>query len=90
MKPKNKFQQHVVELGKRLPRITEPQQRWTYKHCFDHIGKRNAKGTITCLEYGHSWQGDNIPLVDTVLGCKCPRCATQLEIKHLTESVQRD
>lgn len=28
MKPKNKFQQHVVELSKRLPRITEPQQRW--------------------------------------------------------------
>lgn len=90
MKPKNKFQQYVLELSKRLPQITEPQQRWAYKHCFDHIGKRNAKGTITCLECGHSWQDDNSPLSDAVLGCKCPHCATQLEIKSTRQRVFKE
>ena len=90
MKPKNKFQQHILELSKRLPKITEPQKRWAYKHCFDHIGKRNAKGIITCLECGHSWQGDNSPLADTVLGCKCPYCSTQLEIKATRQRVFKE
>lgn len=76
-----------MELSKRLPKITEPQKRWAYKHCFDHIGKRNAKGIITCLECGHSWQSDNSPLADTVLGCKCPHCSTQLEIKATRQRV---
>ena len=67
MKPKNKFQQHIIELSKRLPPITEPQKRWAYKHCFDHIGKRNAKGEITCLECGHKWNGGNGYLADTLL-----------------------
>ncbi|MDD3139900.1 MAG: PcfJ domain-containing protein [Lachnospiraceae bacterium] len=90
MKPRNKFQQHVLELSKRLPEITEPQQRWAYKHCFAHIGKRNAKGTITCLECGHSWQGDNSPLADTVLGCKCLNCATRLDIKTTRKRVFKE
>lgn len=87
MKPKNKFQQHVLELSKRLPKITEPQQRWAFKHCFDHIGKRNAKGTITCLECGHKWHEDNSPLADAILGCKCPNCATQLKINATRQRV---
>lgn len=90
MKPKNKFQQHVLELSKRLPQISESQQRWAYKHCFDHISKRNAKGTLTCLECGHSWQDDNSPLSDAVLGCKCPHCATQLEIKATQQRVFKE
>lgn len=90
MKPKNKFQQNVVELSKRLPKITEPQKRWAYQHCFDHIGKRNAKGTITCLECGHSWQDGNSPLADAILGCKCPHCNTQLEIKTTRQRVFKE
>lgn len=90
MKPKNKFQQYILELSKRLPKITEPQKRWAYKHCFDHIGKRNAKGIITCLECGHSWQGGNSPLADAILGCKCPNCNTQLGIKTTRQRVFKE
>lgn len=90
MKPKNKFQQHVLELSKRLPKITEPQQRWAFKHCFDHIGKRYAKGKITCLECGHSWQEDSSPLADTVLGCKCPNCNTHLKISTTRQRAFKD
>lgn len=90
MKPKNKFQQQVLELSKRLPKITEPQQRWAFKHCFDHIGKRNAKGTVTCLECRYKWQDDNSPLADAVLGCKCPQCSTQLKIKTTRKRVFKE
>lgn len=90
MKPKNKFQQHILELSKRLPQITEPQKRWAYKHCFDHIGKRNAKGVITCLECGHSWQGNNSPLAYAILGCKCPNCNTRLDIKTTRKRVFKE
>lgn len=90
MKPKNKFQQHILEISKRLTKITEPQKRWAYKHCFDHIGKRNAKGIITCLECGHSWQGNNSPLAYAVLGCKCPNCNTQLNIKTTRKRIFKE
>ena len=90
MKPKNKFQQQVLELSKRLPKITEPQQRWAFKHCFDHIGKRYADGKITCLECGHSWKEDNSPLSDTVLGCECPNCKTQLKMDATRQRVFKD
>lgn len=90
MKPKNKFQQHILELSKRLPKITEPQKRWAYKHCFDHIGKRNAKGIITCLECVHSWQDNNSPLADAILGCKCPNCNIQLDIKTTRKRVFKE
>ncbi|CDN30746.1 hypothetical protein BN938_0641 [Mucinivorans hirudinis] len=87
MKPKNKFQQHVIELSKTLPKITEPQKRWAFKHCFKHIGKRNPKGEITCLECGHKWNGGNSPLADAVLGCECPKCKTQLTVSTTRQRV---
>lgn len=90
MKPKNKFQQQVLALGKHLPKITEPQQRWAFKHCFDHIGKRYANGKVVCLECGHSWKEDNSPLADAVLGCKCPQCSTQIEIKTTRKRVFKE
>lgn len=90
MKPKNKFQQHVLELSKRLPQITEPQQRWAFKHCFDHIGKRYTNGKVVCLECGHSWNEDNSPLADTILGCKCPNCNTHLKINATRQRVFKE
>ena len=90
MKAKNKFQQHVIELSKTLPKITEPQKRWAYKHCFNHIGKRNPKGEITCLECGHKWNGGNSPLADAVLGCECPNCNTQLTVSTTRQRVFKE
>ncbi|CDN30801.1 hypothetical protein BN938_0696 [Mucinivorans hirudinis] len=87
MKPKNKFQQHVIDVSRKLPEITEPQKRWAYKHCFDHIAKQNANGVITCLECGHTWQSDNSHLADTILECECPNCATKLQINTTRQRV---
>ena len=88
MKPKNKFQQQVFELSQKLPQITDVQQKWAFQNCINHYGKRNAKGQITCLECAHSWQG-NSELSDTVLGVKCPQCATKLEIVNTKKRVSK-
>lgn len=90
MKPRTNIQKEVFALSKRLPKITEPQKRWAYKHCFDHIGKRDAKGVITCLECGHKWQGDNSPLADTLLGSTCPHCSTKLSINTFRKRVFKE
>jgi hypothetical protein len=86
MKPKNKFQQQVFELSKKLPKLTTEQKKWAIKNCIVHYGKRNAKGVITCLECGYTWQG-NSELGDALLGVKCPQCATQLNISNTRKMV---
>ena len=59
MKPKNKFQKQVFELSKTLAPINKVQKKWAFQHCFEHIGIRNAKGLITCLDCGHRWKGNS-------------------------------
>lgn len=88
MKPKTKIQKEVARLSRRLPRITEAQKTYAYRHCFDHIGRRTAKGVITCTECGHSWQGDGV-LDDSLCGCTCPHCGTELQILQTRKRVFR-
>ena len=77
MKPKNKFQKQVFELSKKLSRITKVQKEWAFQNCIEHIGRKTAKGVITCMECGHAWQG-NSHLADTLLGVECPECSAKL------------
>lgn len=80
MQPRNKFQAQIAQYSKALPPITTPQLAWAKKHCFDHLGRRTAKGVITCLECGHSWQSTNGSLAGTLLGDTCPHCGATLQI----------
>lgn len=89
MKPRNKFQERVFALSKKLPPITEAQVKWGYKSCIEHIGRRTKKGVITCLECGHSWQGEG-ELINTLLGCDCPNCKTKLTVKTTKKRVFDD
>lgn len=89
MKPKNKFQQSVLDTSKKLPKITDAQVEWAYRNCIEHIGRRSAKGIITCTECGHSWQG-NGELVDTLTECRCPQCDTKLKVENTRKSVFYD
>ncbi|WP_416993612.1 PcfJ domain-containing protein [Alistipes ihumii] len=88
MTPKTKIQKEVARLSRRLPRITEAQKTYAYRHCFDHIGRRTAKGVITCTECGHSWQGDGV-LADSLCGSACPHCGTELQILQTRKRVFR-
>ena len=79
MKPKTKLQKQIVALSKQLPKTTESQKRWAYKHCLNHEATRLKSGRVTCLDCGHQWK-DEHPLI-TTLSCTCPSCNTSLKIK---------
>jgi len=82
MKPRTKIQKEVMHLSKRLPKITEVQRQYAFHHNFEHIGRRSAKGIITCGECGHQWQG-NGALADALCGYTCPHCGMELKV-HTT------
>lgn len=88
MKPKTQIQIEVARLSRRLPHITEAQKNHAFRHCFDHIGRRSAKGVISCTECGHSWQGDGA-LADILCECTCPHCGTELKLLQTRRRVFR-
>ena len=84
MKPRNKKQQHIVELSGRLRPLTTPQMNWALNSTVSHYGYRLKSGMCTCMKCGHEW-------FETRKGiCLCPECATQIEIKDTKERVIRD
>jgi hypothetical protein len=80
MKPKNKFQQQIVEASKTLPTITRQQIQWGYDNAIEHVGRRTDKGITTCTKCGHSWQGAGY-LVSVLTDCTCPECNTKLKVE---------
>ncbi len=80
MKPKNKFQQQIVEASKTLPSITKEQIQWGYDNAISYVGQRTKGGKITCCKCSHSWQGMG-ELMNTLLGCECPNCKSKLIVK---------
>jgi hypothetical protein len=85
MKPKNKFQQRVFELSKKLPPISLTQVKWAYKNCIRHFGRRTKKGVVSCLECGYEWKNTT-----TEKYCICPHCNTKLEIADIRQRVFSD
>ena len=84
MKPRNKKQQHIVELNGRLRPPTTPQKQWALNSTINHYGYRLKSGMCTCMKCGHEW-------LETRNGmCLCPECGTQIEIKDTKERVIRD
>lgn len=86
MKPKNKFQERIVEAGKSLPAITKQQIQWGYDNAIEHFGLRTSKGIINCTRCGHSWQEEGV-LSNSLLGCDCPNCHTKLKVKSTKKRV---
>ncbi len=80
MKPKNKFQQQIVEASKTLPTITRQQIQWGYDNAIVFVGRRTDKGITTCTKCGHSWQGAGY-LVSVLTDCTCPECNTKLKVE---------
>lgn len=84
MKPRNKKQQHIVELSGRLRPLTAPQKEWALKSTVNHYGYRLKSGMCTCMKCGHVWMETRN---GTLL---CPECGTVIEIKDTKERVIRD
>lgn len=84
MKPRNKKQQHIVELSGRLRPLTTAQKQWALNSTINHYGYRLKSGMCTCMKCGHEW-------LETRNGmCLCPECGTQIEIKDTKDRVIRD
>lgn len=84
MKPRNKKQQHIVELSGRLRPLTTPQMNWSLNSTINHYGYRLKNGMCTCMKCGHEWLESRNGM------CLCPECGTQIEIKDTKERVIRD
>lgn len=84
MKPRNKKQQHIVELSGRLRPLTTPQMNWALNSTINHYGYRLKNGMCTCMKCGHEWLESRNGM------CLCPECGTQIEIKDTKERVIRD
>lgn len=89
MKPKTRIQQEVTRLSKRLPRLTEEQKAYAFRHCFKHYAIKRANGTNICTECGHSWKSGH-DLADTICGCTCPHCGMELEVLRTRRSTFSD
>ncbi|MDR0696299.1 MAG: hypothetical protein LBF68_01965, partial [Christensenellaceae bacterium] len=85
MKPKSKFQKQVLAASQSLPAVSKAQLEWAYLHCMQHIGRRTAKGVVTCLECGHEWTDKTVEK-----HCICPHCNTKLKIADTRQRVFRE
>ena len=84
MKPRNKKQQHIVDLSGRLRPLTTPQKQWALSHTIDHYAYRLKSGKAVCMDCGHEWQEVGFGIY------RCPNCGERVEIRNTKERVRRD
>lgn len=84
MKPRNKKQQHIVELSGRLRPLTTAQKQWAFSHTIDHYAYRLKSGKVVCMDCGHEWQEVGFGIY------RCPNCGERVEIRNTRERVRRD
>lgn len=80
MKAKTKLQKRVLELHKKLPKLTQAQSKWIENDLFDHYVYR-TKSKLCCFECGHEWPGNGFALINTI-DCTCPNCGTKLSVRQ--------
>lgn len=86
MKPRNKKEQRIVELSKKLRKPTDKHLLWASKNIFKHYGYRTKKHGITCMGCGHVFE-NYLPfgkefLLNTIDNiCECPNCKSSLDIE---------
>lgn len=84
MKPRNKKQQHIVELRGRLRPLTTAQKQWAFSHTIDHYAYRLKSGKTVCMDCGHEWQEVGFGIY------RCPNCGEKVEIRNTKERVRQD
>ena len=84
MKPRNKKQQHIVELSGRLRPLTTAQKKWAFSHTIDHYAYRLKSGKAVCMDCRHEWQEVGFGIY------RCPNCGERVEIRNTRERVRRD
>jgi len=77
MKPKTKLHFEILELKKKLPKVTSAQISWGYKNVFKYWGYK-TKHTAVCFECGHKWKMET-NLISKLFPTKCPSCEREIE-----------
>lgn len=77
MKPRTNIQKEVVELSKKLDCLTYAQMAWALDTCVSHPAFRTAKGKMSCLDCGHTWE-DSGKVGKKVI---CPCCSRKLSVE---------
>ena len=88
MKPRTRIQQEVARLSKRLPRLTEEQRVYAFRHCFKHYavkGKRHEH-----LHRVRTFVEKRPRPCGYRLRMHLPRCGMELEALRTRKSVFRD
>ena len=82
MKPRTKIQKEVFALSKRLPKISEIQTKYAFRHSFEHVGSGLPK--VLILPHRVDTNGRETEHWQTRFGgCTCPHCRTELKV-HTT------
>lgn len=84
MKPRNKKQQHIVELTGRLRPLTPAQKQWAFNNTIDHYAYRLKSGMAVCMDCGHEWKEVGFGIY------RCPNCGARVEIRNTKERARRD
>ena len=78
MRPTNNIQREIVSLSRKMKPITERQEQYAYRHCFEPFAKRTAKGIYTCCDCAHTWQ-DTLSYIP--VNVTCPHCGRKLKVR---------
>lgn len=85
MKPRSKYQQHVVDIASLLPQITDAQRKYCENHAFPLVAFRNqSKGWCTHCggNLKFSYKKDKRQIV-------CPHCGKRLEIEDCAKRIYK-
>lgn len=77
MKPRNKYEKHIMELSKTLSPLSKVQREKAMLNTLSHIAKRTCKGIFICLECGNEWRDKSKNIPDKAT---CPRCKMELDV----------
>lgn len=80
MKAKTANEKRVVELGVKLPPITNKQIQYAYNNLFKSYCYQSKKEFI-CFDCGHKWENEKSTLLALTDSCVCPNCGNKLNVQ---------
>jgi DNA-directed RNA polymerase subunit RPC12/RpoP len=76
MKPRNKHQRRIVDLGNKTFGISKQQKEWAFKECLEHKGFA-TKSRVICLDCGDTFSPQLVKRKKAI----CPHCNTRINVE---------
>jgi len=88
MQAKTKEEKKIFEWSKKLKPITKAQKDWGFKNIFKHyVYRTNAK--CQCFNCGHEWNNEHPKDTMSLIGCTCPVCGQELQVRTYMKQTDR-